>query len=97
VVAIPVAVAWIQTNTWGLPTIAPVASVNPNNLVSPYGFPVWVRYCHFFNFLFARAWHFINIHGFIVTGIVFALVATFQWKRIAPTWFDTACAPPLRG
>jgi sulfoxide reductase catalytic subunit YedY len=24
----------------------------PNNFVGPHGFPVWVRYCHFFNFLF---------------------------------------------
>jgi methionine sulfoxide reductase catalytic subunit len=154
-VVIPVAGAWIQTNIWGLPTIAPVASVNPNNLALAYGFPVWVRYCHFLNVLFvmllirsglsiladhprmyfndhctpgsewikftpitvpqdrlwtakddaryispllgtpgyrhtvgiARAWHFINIHGFIVTGIVFAtlLFATDQWKRIVPT------------
>ena len=52
-VVIPVVGAWIQTNIWGLPTITPVASVNPNNLALPYGFPVWVRYCHFFNFLFA--------------------------------------------
>src|SRR3954453_2770196 len=35
----------------------------------------------------ARAWHFINIHGFIITGIVFAtlLFATDQWRRIVPT------------
>ena len=154
-VVIPVAIAWIETIIWGLPTIAPVASVNPNNVSSPHGFPVWVRYCHFFNFLFvtllvrsglsiladhprlyfndhctpgsewirftpivvpqdrlwtakddaryispllatpgyrhtvgvARAWHFINIHGFIITGIVFAtmLCATDQWRRILPT------------
>ena len=51
-VVIPVAIAWIETSVWGLPTIAPVASVNPNNVASPHGFPVWVRYCHFFNFLF---------------------------------------------
>ena len=110
---------------------------------SPHGFPLWVRYCHFFNFLFvmllirsglsilmdhprlyfnddctpgsewirftpiavprdrlwtakddaryisplvatpgyrhtvgiARAWHFINVHGFIITGIIFAIAA----------------------
>ncbi|PYQ69742.1 MAG: hypothetical protein DMG04_27165 [Acidobacteria bacterium] len=154
-VVIPVAIAWIEMSLWGLPTIAPIASVNPNNVASPHGFPVWVRYCHFFNFLFvtllirsglsiladhprlyfnndctpgsewikftpitvpegrlwtakddaryispllgtpgyrhtvgvARAWHFINIHGFIITGIVFAtlLFATDQWRRIVPT------------
>ncbi len=153
--AVPVVAAWIETSLWGLPTIAPLAEVNPNNLPSPHGFPVWVRYCHFFNFLFvmllirsglsiladhprlyfnndctpgsewirftsidvpsnrlwtakddaryvspilatpgyrhtvgiARAWHFINIHGFIPTGIIFAtlLFATDQWRRIVPT------------
>src|SRR5439155_21274765 len=53
-VVIPVVIAWIETSIWGLPTIAPVASVNPNNVASAsaQGFPVWVRYCHFFNFLF---------------------------------------------
>ena len=35
----------------------------------------------------ARVWHFINVHGFIITGIVFAvmLFATEQWRRIVPT------------
>ncbi|MGH9481885.1 MAG: molybdopterin-dependent oxidoreductase [Terriglobales bacterium] len=35
----------------------------------------------------ARAWHFINVHGFIITGIVFVvlLLATEQWERIVPT------------
>jgi methionine sulfoxide reductase catalytic subunit len=154
-VVVPVAAAWIETSLRGLPAIAPVASVNPNNLPSPHGFPLWVRYGHFFNFLFlmllirsglsiladhprlyfnnhctpgtewinftpiavpsdrlwtakddaryvspllatpgyrhtvgiARAWHFINVHGFIITGLVFAflLFITDQWKRIVPT------------
>jgi thiosulfate reductase cytochrome b subunit len=152
---IAVAAAWIEIRVWGLPVIAPVADVNPNNIPSPHGFPLWVRYGHFFNFLFvmllirsglsilmdhprlyfndhctpgsewikftpievprdrlwtakddaryisplvatpgyrhtvgiARAWHFINVHGFIVTGIIFAilLLATDQWRRIVPT------------
>lgn len=51
-VVIPVAIAWIETSLWGLPTIAPIAAVSPNNLPSPHGFPAWVRYGHFFNFLF---------------------------------------------
>ena len=152
---IPVAAAWIETSLIGLPRIAPIADVNPNNLPSPHGFPVWVRYCHVFNFLFvmllirsglsiladhprlyfnnhctpgsewirftpiivpsdrlwtakddaryispvlatpgyrhtvgiARAWHFINVHGFIITGLIFAtlLFATDQWRRLVPT------------
>jgi len=35
----------------------------------------------------ARVWHFINVHGFILTGIVFGvmLFTTEQWRRIVPT------------
>jgi len=36
----------------GLPHVAAVPQIYPNNFVGPHGFPVWVRYCHFFNFLF---------------------------------------------
>ncbi len=152
---LPVAAAWIQFALAGLPEIAPFPQVQPNNFAGPHGFPLWVRYCHFFNFLFvtmlirsglsilvdhprlyfnddctpgsewirltplsvpsdriwtakddaryispvvatpgyrhtigiARVWHFISVHGFIVTGLIFAvlLLATEQWKRIVPT------------
>jgi hypothetical protein len=32
-------------------------------------------------------WHFIDVHGFIVTGIVFIIMLfdTEQWRRIVPT------------
>jgi thiosulfate reductase cytochrome b subunit len=35
----------------------------------------------------ARVWHFIDVHGFIVTGIVFVIMLfnTEQWRRIVPT------------
>jgi methionine sulfoxide reductase catalytic subunit len=35
----------------------------------------------------ARVWHFINVHGFIITGIFFIamLFNTEQWKRLVPT------------
>ena len=35
----------------------------------------------------ARVWHFINVHGFILTGIFFLamLFDTEQWRRIVPT------------
>jgi len=155
VVVIAIAAAWIEISFWGLPVIAPVPQVNPNNLPSPHGFPLWVRYGHFFNFLFvmllirsglsilmdhprvyfndhctpgsewirftpilvprdrlwtakddaryispivatpgyrhtvgvARAWHFITVHGFIIAGIIFAILlfGTDQWRRIVPT------------
>jgi len=34
----------------------------------------------------ARVWHFINVHGFILTGVVFIalLFATGQWQRLVP-------------
>src|SRR5258708_5718365 len=47
-----VAAAWIQFAVMGLPNIPPVAQVAPSNFSGPHGFPLWIRYCHFFNFLF---------------------------------------------
>lgn len=155
VVAIPIIAAWIETAVRGLPYIAALPQIQPDNFSGPHGFPVWVRYCHFFNFLFvtmlirsglqilfdhprlyfndhctpgsewikftpiavprdrvwtakddsrylspligtpgyrhtigiARAWHFINVHGFIFTGIIFVILLflTEQWRRIVPT------------
>lgn len=149
-----IAASWIEVAVAGMPRIPPVPQVYSSNFVGPHGFPLWVRYCHFFNFLFvmllirsglsilmdhprlyfndgctpgserirftplkvprnriwtakddaryisplvatpgyrhtigiARAWHFINVHGFILTGIIFTvlLFATDQWRRIVP-------------
>jgi len=147
--------AWIEFALTGLPYVLPVPQVYPNNFVGPHGFPLWVRYCHFFNFLFvmmlirsgfsilmdhprlyfnddctpgsewirltpltvprdriwtakddaryispivgtpgyrhtigvARVWHFIDVHGFIITGVFFLIMLfdTEQWRRIVPT------------
>ena len=44
--------AWIEVALAGLPHIPPVPQVYPSNFAGPHGFPLWVRYCHFFNFLF---------------------------------------------
>ena len=35
----------------------------------------------------ARSWHFIDVYGFIITGLIFVtlLFATDQWRRIVPT------------
>ena len=155
VVAALLAAAWIEVAVAGLPFVPPVPQVYPNNFAGPHGFPAWVRYCHFFNFLFvmllirsglsiladhprlyfnddctpgtewirltpiqvprdrlwtakddaryfsplvgtpgyrhtigiARVWHFINVHGFIATGMIFAvmLFVSEQWRRIVPT------------
>jgi len=51
-VAVPVLAAWIEFLLVGLPHIPPIPQIYPNNFAGPHGFPVWVRYCHFFNFLF---------------------------------------------
>ena len=135
-VSLAVLAAWIEVAVAGLPHIPTVPQIYPNNFAGPHGFPLWVRYCHFFNFFFvmllirsglsilvdhprlyfnddctpgsewirftpvkvprdrlwtakddaryisplvgtpgyrhtigiARVWHFINVHGFIVTG-----------------------------
>ncbi len=150
-----VVAAWVEVAVIGMPSIPPVPQIYPNDFAGPHGFPLWVRYCHFFNFLFvmllirsglsilmdhprlyfndhctpgsewvrftplevprdriwtakddaryisplvgtpgyrhtigvARIWHFITVHGFIVTGIFFIamLFATEQWRRLVPT------------
>jgi len=155
VVMFLIAAAWVEMAVAGLPHIPPVPQVYPNNFAGPHGFPLWVRYCHFFNFLFvmmlirsglsilvdhprlyfnddctpgsewirltplkvprdriwtakddaryisplvgtpgyrhtigvARVWHFINVHGFIITGILFVIMLfdTEQWRRLVPT------------
>ncbi len=35
----------------------------------------------------ARVWHFINVHGFILTGVFFVIMLfdTEQWRRLVPT------------
>lgn len=155
VILIAIAASWLEVAFAGMPYIPPIPQVYPNNFAGPHGFPLWVRWCHFFNFLFvmmlirsglsilvdhprlyfnddctpgsewirvtplkvprdriwtakddaryisplvgtpgyrhtigvARAWHFINVHGFIITGIIFIsmLFQSEQWRRIVPT------------
>lgn len=46
-----IAAAWIEVAVIGMPHIPPVPQVYPNNFTGPHGFPLWVRYSHFFNFL----------------------------------------------
>jgi len=52
VIALLIIAAWIEVSAVGLPYVPPVPQVYPNNFAGPHGFPLWVRYCHFFNFLF---------------------------------------------
>ncbi|MBS1800074.1 MAG: molybdopterin-dependent oxidoreductase [Acidobacteria bacterium] len=154
VVALVVA-AWIQRLAFGMPHIAINAALDQGKISGPHGFPGWIRWTHFFNFLFltmlirsglsiladhprlyfnddctpntewirftplrvpvgkrwtakddaryispllglpgykhtigmARSWHFLNVYGFILTGIVFVigLLTTDQWLRLVPT------------
>ena len=153
--AVPVLLAWVQAAVFGLPYIQPVLPYGESAATGPHGFPVWVRYCHFFNLLFltmlirsglsilmdhprlyvnnhctpgtewirftplsvpkdriwtakddaryvsplaalpgyrhtigvARSWHFLNVYGFIITGLIFVslLFTTTQWRRLVPT------------
>jgi DMSO/TMAO reductase YedYZ molybdopterin-dependent catalytic subunit/thiosulfate reductase cytochrome b subunit len=154
VLVLAIAAAWIELAVAGLPQLPAVPQAYPDSFAGPHGFPVWLRYCHFFNFLFmmmlvrsglsilmdhprlyfddgctpgsewirftplkvptdriwtakddaryispvvatpgyrhtvgiARVWHFINVHGFIATGIIFIalLFETGQWQRLVP-------------
>jgi len=152
---LPVLFAWAHAAIFGLPYIPPIPQFSEADPTGPHGFPVWIRYAHFFNFFFvmiltrsglsilmdhprlyfndhctpgtewirftpltvpkdrvwtakddaryisplfalpgyrhtvgvARSWHFINVYGFIITGLIFVtmLFATEQWRRIVPT------------
>ncbi len=151
---LPVLSAWIEFLTGGLPYIPAVPQIYPDNFSGPHGFPLWVRYSHFFNFIFvtmlirsglsilmdhprlyfnndctpgtewirltpvkvpedrlwtakddaryisplvatpgyrhtvgiARSWHFLNVYGFIFTGVFFVIMLfdTEQWRRLVP-------------
>src|SRR6202163_2360585 len=47
-----IAAAWIEVAVIGMPSIPSVPQIYPDNFAGPHGFPLWVRYCHFFNFFF---------------------------------------------
>ncbi len=51
-VVLPAIAAWLEFLLVGLPYIPPVPQVYPTNFEGPHGFPLWVRYSHFFNFFF---------------------------------------------
>jgi methionine sulfoxide reductase catalytic subunit len=152
---IPFVLAWVQHAFFGLPYIAPSAASLEGAASGPHGFPVWIRWSHFFNFIFlfmlirsglsilmdhprlylndnctpgtewmlftpltvpkdrlwtakddaryispavalpgyrhtvgiARSWHFINVYGFVLTGVFFVcgLLTSNQWQRLVPT------------
>jgi sulfoxide reductase catalytic subunit YedY len=154
-VLVPLIVAWIQSAMFGMPYIAPSSASIEGAVSGPHGFPVWIRWTHFFNMIFlfmlmrsglsilmdhprlylnddctpgsewlrftplrvpkdqvwtakqdaryispivstpgyrhtvgvARAWHFITVYGFVLTGIFFVcgLLTSEQWQRLVPT------------
>jgi methionine sulfoxide reductase catalytic subunit len=154
-ILLPLLFAWGQAAIFGLPYIPSISQVNEASPSGPHGFPLWIRYAHFFNFIFlmmlvrsglsilfdhprlyfnndctpgtewirftplrvpkdrvwtakddsryispvfalpgyrhtvgvARSWHFIDVYGFIITGLIFIplLFITEQWKRVVPT------------
>jgi len=49
---VPVILAWLQRALWGLPYIAPNPASALGAASGPHGFPVWIRWCHFFNLFF---------------------------------------------
>lgn len=154
---IPLVLAWGQRAIFGLPYLAPVPEFNSATFAEVHGFPWWLRWAHFFNFVFlmmlvrsglsiladhprlyfnngctpgtewirftplhvptdrmwtakddaryispifglpgyrhtvgvARSWHFIDVYGFIITGLIFIalLFVSGQWARLVPnTW-----------
>ncbi|MEP7355200.1 MAG: molybdopterin-dependent oxidoreductase [Acidobacteriota bacterium] len=153
-VMIPIAIAWVQASMYGLPYLAPVAAFDAATFTGVHGFPWWIRWAHFFNFVFltmlvrsglsilvdhprlyfnngctpgtewirftpmqvpkdrvwrasdddryispliatpgyrhsvgiARSWHFLDVYGFIITGLIFIpmLFLSGQWQRLVP-------------
>jgi methionine sulfoxide reductase catalytic subunit len=152
---VSLALAWVQHAFFGLPYIAPSPASLEGAASGPHGFPVWIRWSHFFNLIFlfmlvrsglsilmdhprlylnddctpgtewirftpltvpkdrlwtakddaryispavalpgyrhtvgiARSWHFINVYGFVLTGVFFVcgLLTSNQWQRLVPT------------
>ncbi len=154
-VLLPVIIAWVQVAVLGMPYITPSPASIEGAVSGPHGFPVWIRWTHFFNMIFlfmlmrsglsilmdhprlylnddctpgtewlrftplgvpkdkvwtakqdaryispavatpgyrhtvgvARAWHFITVYGFVLTGLFFVcgLLTSEQWQRLVPT------------
>jgi len=152
---IPLALAWGQAAIFGLPYLPPAPEFHAATFDGIHGFPWWLRWAHFFNFVFlmmlvrsglsilmdhprlyfnndctpgsewirftplrvptdriwtakddaryispmlglpgyrhtvgvARSWHFIDVYGFMITGLIFIslLFVSGQWARLVPT------------
>lgn len=51
-VLVPLVAAWIEALVCGLPHLATLPLFYEGAVSGPHGFPAWIRYSHFFNFLF---------------------------------------------
>lgn len=51
-VLIPFLLAWLQVALFGMPYIAPSSASIEGAMSGPHGFPVWIRWTHFFNMFF---------------------------------------------
>lgn len=51
-VLIPLILAWGQNLLYGLPAMAQIPQLREGAMAGPHGFPGWIRWFHFFNFLF---------------------------------------------
>ncbi|MGI8746162.1 MAG: molybdopterin-dependent oxidoreductase [Bryobacteraceae bacterium] len=51
-VLLPFLAAWAEAAFFGLPYIPPISPFHEASSSGPHGFPLWVRYAHFFNFVF---------------------------------------------
>jgi sulfoxide reductase catalytic subunit YedY len=49
---IPLIAAWIQAALFGLPYLPPAPVFHAATFVGVHGFPWWIRWAHFFNFVF---------------------------------------------
>src|SRR5215469_9056592 len=49
---IPLALAWGQATIFGLPYLPPVPEFHAATFDGIHGFPWWLRWAHFFNFVF---------------------------------------------
>lgn len=157
-ILLPFVIAWVQAAIFGLPYLPPVSILYATAARGVHGFPWWLRWAHFFNFVFlmmlvrsglsilmdhprlyfnngctpgsewirftplqvpkdriwrasdddryispifalpgyrhsvgtARSWHFIDVYGFILTGLIFIplLFVSGQWARLVPTSWE---------
>jgi hypothetical protein len=74
---------WIRFTPLKVPTDRIWTAKDDNRYISPlFGLP---GYCHTVGV--ARCWHFINVYGFVLTGVFFVsgLLTSDQWQRLVPT------------